>query len=39
MVFGHGTFTIGRTLEEAYFVTVLIEQSCKIKYYFDLAKR
>lgn len=39
VVFGHGTFTIGKTLEEAYFVTALIEQSCKMKYYFDLAKR
>ncbi|MCX9082524.1 MAG: aldolase [Candidatus Methanoperedens sp.] len=39
IVFGHGTFTIGKTLEEAYFVTALIEQSCKMKYYFDLAKR
>ena len=39
IVFGHGTFTIGKTLEEAYFVTALIEQSCKMKYYFDLAKK
>lgn len=39
IVFGHGTFAIGKTLEEAYFVTALIEQSCKMKYYFDLAKR
>jgi len=38
IVFGHGTFTIGKTLDEAYFVTALIEQSCKIKYYFDLAR-
>ncbi len=39
IVFGHGTFTVGKTLEEAYFVTALIEQSCKIRYYFDMAKR
>ena len=37
IVFGHGTFAIGKTLEEAYFVTALLEQSCKMKYYFDLA--
>jgi len=39
IVFGHGTFAFGKTLGEAYFVTALIEQSCKMKYYFDLAKR
>ena len=39
IVFGHGTFSAGKTLEEAYFVTALIEQSCKMKYYFDLAKK
>ncbi|NJD53563.1 MAG: aldolase [Candidatus Methanoperedens sp.] len=39
IVFGHGTFSAGKTLEEAYFVTALVEQSCKMKYYFDLAKR
>ena len=37
IVFRHGTFAIGKTLEEAYFVTALIEQSCKMKYYLDLA--
>ncbi|MFZ3384173.1 MAG: aldolase [Candidatus Methanoperedens sp.] len=39
IVFGHGTFSAGKTLEEAYFVTALVEQSCKMKYYFDLAKK
>lgn len=38
IVFGHGTFSAGKTLEEAYFITALMEQSCKMKYYFDLAK-
>lgn len=39
VIFGHGTFAIGKTLDEAYFVTALVEQSCKLKYYFDMAKR
>jgi L-fuculose-phosphate aldolase len=39
IVTGHGTFAIGNTLDEAYFITALIEQSCKLKYYFDMAKR
>ena len=39
IVFGHGSFAIGKTLDEAYFVTALVEQSCKMKYYFDLAKK
>lgn len=39
IVSGHGTFAIGETLEEAYFNTTLIEQSCKMKYFLDLAKR
>ena len=39
IVFGHGTFAIGKTLDEAYFITALVEKSCKLKYYFDLAKR
>jgi len=38
IVAGHGTFSIGKTLEEAYFITALVEKSCKLKYYFDLAK-
>ncbi|MFZ3168899.1 MAG: aldolase [Candidatus Methanoperedens sp.] len=39
IVFGHGTFSAGKTLEEAYFITALVEQSCKMKYYLDMAKR
>lgn len=39
IVFAHGTFTAGKTLEEAYFVTAQIEHSCKLKYYCDMAKR
>ena len=38
IVFGHGTFSIGETLEEAYFINELIEQGCKLKYYYDLAR-
>jgi L-fuculose-phosphate aldolase len=36
---GHGTFVIGKILEEAYVVTCMIEHSCKIKYLNHLAKR
>ncbi len=39
IVFGHGTFAAGKTIEEAYFVTAQIEHSCKLKYYCDLARR
>jgi len=39
VVFGHGTFATGKTLEEAYSVTTLMEHSCKVKYYFDVAKK
>jgi L-fuculose-phosphate aldolase len=39
IISGHGTFAIGKTLDEAYFITALVEQSCKLKYYFDMAKR
>jgi L-fuculose-phosphate aldolase len=39
IVFGHGTFAVGGALEEAYFITAQIEHSCKLKYYFDLAKK
>lgn len=39
IVFGHGTFASGKTPEEAYFVTALMEQSCKMKYYLDMAKK
>lgn len=39
IVFSHGTFSIGKTLEEAYFVTEQTEHSCKLKYYYDLARK
>lgn len=38
IVFAHGTFAAGKTIEEAYFVTALIEHSCKLKYYCDTAR-
>jgi len=39
VICGHGTFAIGKTLDEAYFITALVEQSCTLKYYFDMAKK
>lgn len=39
IVFAHGTFAAGKTLEEAYFVTAQIEHSCKLKYYCDVGRR
>jgi L-fuculose-phosphate aldolase len=39
IVLGHGTFTIGNTLEEAYGMTAQIEHSCKVKYYYDSSIR
>ncbi len=39
IVFSHGTFAIGMNLEEAYVVTTLIEHSCKLRYYYELAKK
>ncbi len=39
IVHGHGTFAAGKTLEEAYFITEQLEHSCKLKYYFDIAKK
>lgn len=38
VVSGHGTFAIGKTLEEAYVVTTLLEHSSRLRYYFDVAK-
>ncbi len=38
LVLGHGTFAIGKILEEAYVITAQIEHSCKVKYYCDLAR-
>jgi L-fuculose-phosphate aldolase len=39
IVFSHGTFATGMNLEEAYVVTTLIEHSCKLRYYYELAKK
>ncbi len=39
VIFRHGTFAIGKNLEEAYSVSAQIEHSCKLKYYFDLARK
>jgi len=37
IVYGHGTFAIGKTLGDAYIVTTQLEHSCKIKYLYELA--
>ena len=37
IVYSHGTFAVGKILEEAYVVTTQIEHSCKIKYLCDIA--
>ncbi|MGI5991206.1 MAG: aldolase [Methanosarcina sp.] len=37
IVYSHGTFAVGRTLEDAYIVTTQLEHSCKIKYLYELA--
>ncbi len=39
VVFGHGTFAIGKILEEAYVTTTQVEHSCKIRYWYDLARK
>lgn len=39
VVYGHGTFAVGRTLEEAYVFTTQAEHSSKIKYLHDLMKK
>ncbi len=39
IVFSHGTFAAGMNLEEAYVITTLIEHSCKLRYYYELAKK
>lgn len=39
IVFGHGTFVIGKMLEDAYVNTTQIEHSCRLKYYYDLVKK
>ena len=38
IVKSHGTFTVGKILEEAYVHTTMIEHSAKIKYFCDLRK-
>lgn len=39
IVRGHGTFAAGKTLEEAYVFTSMIEHSSMLKYHLDLARR
>lgn len=39
IVMGHGTFSTGKTLEEAYIITSMIEHSCKIKYLCSMVMR
>jgi len=39
IVRGHGTFAIGKTLEEAYAVTSMIEHSCKVRYLYSMVMR
>ncbi len=39
IVHGHGTFAIGRVLEEAYVFTTQVEHSCRIKYLYDLMRK
>jgi L-fuculose-phosphate aldolase len=39
IVKGHGTFAIGKTLEEAFVFTSMMEHSSMLKYYCDLGKR
>ena len=38
IILGHGTITVGETLEEAYHITAQIEHSAKIKYLYAAAK-
>ncbi|TGC10904.1 aldolase [Methanolobus halotolerans] len=38
IIHSHGTFAIGRVLDEAYVMTTQVEHSCKIKYWYDLAR-
>jgi len=39
IVYSHGTFAVGKILEEAYIVTTQIEHSCMVKYWYDLARK
>jgi Ribulose-5-phosphate 4-epimerase and related epimerases and aldolases len=36
---GHGTFAWGPDLKDCFNTTAMIEHSCKIRYYYDLAKK
>ena len=36
---GHGTFAWGPNLKDCFNTTSMIEHSCKIRYYHDLAKK
>lgn len=38
IVYSHGTFAIGKILEEAYVIITQIEHSCKLKYFYELGK-
>lgn len=37
IVQGHGTFALGKNIEEAYVITSAIEYSCKLRYFYNLA--
>ncbi|MGP8330177.1 MAG: aldolase, partial [Methanosarcinaceae archaeon] len=37
IIYSHGTFAVGKILDEAYVVTTQIEHSCAVKYWYDLA--
>ncbi|NYT00119.1 MAG: aldolase [Methanocellales archaeon] len=39
IVRGHGTFSTGKNLEEAYIITSMIEHSCKVKYLCSMVMR
>jgi L-fuculose-phosphate aldolase len=39
ILYSHGTFAIGRVLDEAYVMTTEVEHSCKIRYFYELASR
>ncbi len=39
VVYSHGVFARGSILEEAYVVASMVEHSCKMMYYYDLARK
>ena len=39
IVYGHGTFSTGRVLDEAYVLTTQVEHSCRIRYLHDLMRK